>query len=87
MEGRLAGAYVAAKAAALDDRLEELLYADAGSGGAAPLPGGVRDAALELANCLVRCPCKVSGKNPQVALELASCLVRCLPAWASAPWT
>lgn len=55
MEGRLAGAYVAAKAAALDDRLEELLYADAGLASAAPLPGGVRDAALELANCLVRC--------------------------------
>ena len=25
------------------------------SAGAAPLPSGVRDAALELANCLVRC--------------------------------
>ena len=56
VEGRLATAYVAAKAAALDDRLEELLYADAVSAGAAPLPSGVRDAALELANCLVRGP-------------------------------
>lgn len=54
VEGRLASAYVASKAAALDDRLEELLFADAGVASAAPLPAGVRGAAVELANCLVR---------------------------------
>jgi hypothetical protein len=56
VEGRLAGAYVAAKAAVLDDRLEELLFMDAGAAGLAPLPAGVRGAAMELANCLVRGP-------------------------------
>ncbi|KAK9836321.1 hypothetical protein WJX81_005210 [Elliptochloris bilobata] len=64
VEGRLAGAYVAAKAAALDDRLEELLFADAGAAGAAPLPSGVRGAAVEVANCLVAVEAETFSSAP-----------------------
>ena len=72
VEGRLAGAYVTAKAAVLDDRLEELLFLDAGAAGLAPLPAGVRGAAMELANCLVRGP-----RPPPGHIQIAPLSRRC----------
>ncbi len=54
MELRLASAYSEAKAAALNDVLEELFFDDGTLWTAAPLPAGVRDITHALAATMVR---------------------------------
>lgn len=72
VETRLAGAYIDRKQAVLDEAMEQLLFSNATAWEVAPLPAGLRPAALELLHALVA----IQARPHADATALRGCL-RC----------
>jgi Exocyst complex component Sec5 len=64
VEGQLVSVYIDAKAASIDDALEEYFFGDGTLWESALPPGGLRDAALELVHALVAVEVTQARRGP-----------------------